>query len=197
MADRRYPIQDGPSVPWEFMAPHEAQARKNHGQTLEGLAERGGLGCAEAWVIIHGLKHMDILHEEHKRKWIELTERVNREWSTKQARAEVLSACIAQVGIAFESTLLHAQDKAFHQIIVNHLLASQPAASDLEEHDRQLQIETYNGARKLWEKDLEALLREERLKVVTRLRHVADGYEQGGHTHRARAFRAIADELIT
>ena len=88
MADRRYPIQDGPSVPWEFMAPHEAQARKNHGQTLEGLAERGGLGCAEAWVIIHGLKHMDILHEEHKRKWIELTERVNREWSIERLLAD-------------------------------------------------------------------------------------------------------------
>ena len=35
----------------------------------------------------------------------------------------------------------------------------------------------------------------EREKVATRLRHVADGYEEGGHTHRARAFRAIADEF--
>ncbi len=88
MSRERYPIQDGPSVPWEFMAPHEAQARKNHGQTLERLAERGGLGCAEAWVIVHGLKHMDILHEEHKRKWIELAERVNREWSIERLLAE-------------------------------------------------------------------------------------------------------------
>ena len=88
MANERFPIQDGPSVPWAFMAPHEAQARKNHGQTLEGLAKRGGLGCAEAWVIIHGLKHMDILHEEHKRKWIELTERVNREWSIEHLLAD-------------------------------------------------------------------------------------------------------------
>jgi hypothetical protein len=31
--------------------------------------------------------------------------------------------------------------------------------------------------------------------VAKRLRHIADGYEEGGHTHRARAFRAIADEL--
>ena len=69
------------------MAPHEAQARKNHGQTLEGLAERGGLGCDEAWVIVHGLS-WDALHaEEHKRKWIELAERVNREWSTERLLA--------------------------------------------------------------------------------------------------------------
>ena len=37
--------------------------------------------------------------------------------------------------------------------------------------------------------------RGERDRLITRLRHVANGYEQGGHTHRARAFRAIADEL--
>ena len=42
---------------------------------------------------------------------------------------------------------------------------------------------------------VEELLREERQKVATRLRHIADGYEAGGHTHRARAFRAIADEF--
>ena len=61
----------------------------------------------------------------------------------KRIRAEVLAACVARVGAAFESTLLHAQDKAFHQIIVDHLLASEPAASDLE-----------------------ALLREERIKEL-------------------------------
>ena len=101
MSRERFPIQDGPSVPWAFMAPHEAQARKNHGQTLEGLAERGGLGCAEAWVIVHGLKHMDILHEEHKDKWIELAERVNREWSIErllaQEREKYLEALCASV----------------------------------------------------------------------------------------------------
>jgi hypothetical protein len=88
-----FPIQDGPSVPWAYMAPHEAQARKNHGQTLEGLAKRGGLGCAEAWVIVHGLKHRDILREEHKNKWIELAERVNREWSIERLLADEREAC--------------------------------------------------------------------------------------------------------
>ena len=101
MNRERYPIQDGSSVPWEFMAPHEAQARKNHGQTLEGLASRGGLGCAEAWVIVHGLKHRDILHEKHKLKWIELAERVNREWSIERLlaaeRERVRERCAGEV----------------------------------------------------------------------------------------------------
>ena len=36
------------------MAPHESQARNNHGQTLERLAQRGGLSPCEAWCVING-----------------------------------------------------------------------------------------------------------------------------------------------
>lgn len=35
------------SVPWDIVEPHEEQAQKNHGQTLQRLAERGGLSPAE------------------------------------------------------------------------------------------------------------------------------------------------------
>lgn len=35
------------TVPWDMVAPHEAQALRNHGQTLERLAERGGLDWSE------------------------------------------------------------------------------------------------------------------------------------------------------
>jgi hypothetical protein len=45
---RMFPILDGPAIPWFLIAPYEAQAQRNHSQTLERLAERGGLGCAEA-----------------------------------------------------------------------------------------------------------------------------------------------------
>lgn len=41
------------SIPWDRIAPHEAQALKNHcGQSLEGLAERGGLGVDEAVAVM-------------------------------------------------------------------------------------------------------------------------------------------------
>ncbi len=41
-------------IPWEMIAPHERQARANHGQSLERLAERGGLAACEALDIIEG-----------------------------------------------------------------------------------------------------------------------------------------------
>ena len=41
------------SVPWELVAPHEAQAMRNHcGQTLKRLAERGGLGPCEMVAVL-------------------------------------------------------------------------------------------------------------------------------------------------
>jgi len=42
-------------VAWEFMRPHEEQARRNHGQqTLARLAERGGLSAGEALAAVLG-----------------------------------------------------------------------------------------------------------------------------------------------
>lgn len=40
------------NLPWEAILPHEAQAKKNHGQSLERLAERGGLSACEAIAIL-------------------------------------------------------------------------------------------------------------------------------------------------
>lgn len=52
--ERRFPIQGGPSIPWCVIALHENQAMKNHsGQSLERLAERGGLSPSEAVAVLH------------------------------------------------------------------------------------------------------------------------------------------------
>ena len=41
------------SVPWSLMAPHEAQAKRNHGgQSLARLAERQGLSAGEALAVV-------------------------------------------------------------------------------------------------------------------------------------------------
>lgn len=40
------------AVPMEMMAPHEAQAQRNHSQSLDRLAERGGLSACEAVAIL-------------------------------------------------------------------------------------------------------------------------------------------------
>ena len=40
------------NLPWAIIEPHRARAFKTHGQTLERLAERGGLSVCEALAII-------------------------------------------------------------------------------------------------------------------------------------------------
>lgn len=79
-----YPIQDGPSVPWDYMAPHEAIAKRNHsGQSLARLAERGGLGAAEAEAVVDGLSWSVVGRdpELYRQRWFARAERVNRDWS--------------------------------------------------------------------------------------------------------------------
>lgn len=39
-------------LPWAIIEPHQKQALRNHGQTLERLRERGGLSPCEAVAII-------------------------------------------------------------------------------------------------------------------------------------------------
>ena len=41
-------------VPFAMLVPHSDQAMSNHGQTLERLAQRGGLGASECIDIIEG-----------------------------------------------------------------------------------------------------------------------------------------------
>ncbi len=56
MKHRLYPVlESNPPeyIPYEILIPHEAQALKNHSnQTLERLAERGGLGWTEILAIL-------------------------------------------------------------------------------------------------------------------------------------------------
>lgn len=50
-----FPILNDPvirAIPWEAIHPHEAQAQKNHYQSLKRLAQRGGLSVVEATVVI-------------------------------------------------------------------------------------------------------------------------------------------------
>lgn len=50
-----FPILNDPiikAIPWAAILGHEAQAMKNHSQTLKGLASRGGLDVIEAYSII-------------------------------------------------------------------------------------------------------------------------------------------------
>lgn len=43
-------------VPMDMLAPFEAQAIRNHGQTLNRLAERGGMSSSEILAVLEGRK---------------------------------------------------------------------------------------------------------------------------------------------
>lgn len=48
------------TIPWIVIAPHEAQAIYNHGQTLERLNERGGLCWSEMLAVLEDRKYQKI-----------------------------------------------------------------------------------------------------------------------------------------
>lgn len=51
-------------LPWEFIAPHEQQAKENHGgQTLDTLNRRGGLDPSEAVAVV-GDRKWSHVHED-------------------------------------------------------------------------------------------------------------------------------------
>ena len=53
---KRFPIMNGPDIPWAIIAPHETQAHVNHSQDLNELASRGGLSACEAVAVIEDRK---------------------------------------------------------------------------------------------------------------------------------------------
>ena len=67
--EKRFPILgELDEIPWAAIAPHEVQAIKNHYQTLERLAERGGLAWSEALAVLEDRPYtkMDEKQAKHK-----------------------------------------------------------------------------------------------------------------------------------
>lgn len=48
------------SVPWDFIAPYEKRAKSNHSQSLERLAQRGGLGPMEMYAVLRDIPYHDV-----------------------------------------------------------------------------------------------------------------------------------------
>ena len=55
-------------LPWALIAPHEAQAQANHHQSLERLAQRGGLSFCEAAAIMENRRWSKIVWPEGREK---------------------------------------------------------------------------------------------------------------------------------
>lgn len=64
---KRFPIllqsndDHGPrSIPWRLIEPHREQVYKNHNQTLEELAQRGGLSWCELVAVLTDSRYDDL-----------------------------------------------------------------------------------------------------------------------------------------
>lgn len=106
MSERKmFPIMDGgPSVPWEVLVPYEKQALKNHSQTLERLAERGGLTPGEAWCVVSGLDPFRASQKEWEDwavEWRKFAERINLHFNELEAskkRETILKSVLEDLG---------------------------------------------------------------------------------------------------
>ncbi|WP_062390790.1 hypothetical protein [Pseudomonas abietaniphila] len=61
-------------VPMQLLRPYEEQALRNHSQSLQRLAERGGMNACEILGIIRGLRWSQLKHhpddEANLIKWV-------------------------------------------------------------------------------------------------------------------------------
>lgn len=107
---RMYPITEGPSVPWEVMAPHDGQAKTNHGgQSLERLAQRGGLHAGEAWCVVSGIGYRDMPRDKSGwgalcEKWREFADRINLHYDELTRLREALSDCLDAMAHTYDAT---------------------------------------------------------------------------------------------
>ncbi|KKL12344.1 hypothetical protein LCGC14_2536710 [marine sediment metagenome] len=68
-SERIFPVLGDPNVrgvPWRIVEPHRKQAMTNHDQTLERLAERGGLSLDELVAVISGEHWHDVIIRKPK-----------------------------------------------------------------------------------------------------------------------------------
>lgn len=71
-----------------MIAPHEEQARRNHDQSLQRLAERGGLTADEALAILEDRRHRDMPIVEANEAICRLIECWNRRAEHTPSRTE-------------------------------------------------------------------------------------------------------------
>lgn len=72
------------AIPWSIVEPHEVWALKNHGQSLQRLAERGGLAAGEIRCVV---EHRDLFSIKHGGEY----EQEHIEWLMKCLSENILS----------------------------------------------------------------------------------------------------------
>lgn len=75
---KKFPIMHGggvTSIPWDLIAPHETRAGLNHRQTLEHLANRGGLSPCEAVAVLEDRRWHKMDADAARARLLELAEK--------------------------------------------------------------------------------------------------------------------------
>lgn len=67
------------AIPWDVMAPHARQAWENHSQTLDRLAERGGLSLCEAVAVLENRRWCKMDQVDAERRLAEIIAALNKD----------------------------------------------------------------------------------------------------------------------
>ena len=62
------------TIQWDLLLPHEERARKNHSQSLDTLASRGGLGPYELLAVLTDKPYMSTAGLTYAQVWKRLKE---------------------------------------------------------------------------------------------------------------------------
>ena len=135
LEERRFPVLDaGFSVPWRLVAPFEAQAERNHNQTLQRLAERGGLDPVELWAVMHRMGWKDrskLPSQEAAKEWaLSLVSIEARAERLIRERDEAVAALRRLVGA---SAMLLGRFQRLHDSDVLREVNEQPTDDALEQ----------------------------------------------------------------
>jgi hypothetical protein len=122
---RKFPIMVGyegtkgpcPSwIPWEAIAPYEGHAQENHQQSLERLAERGGLSPVEAFFVMTGRRWQgERFTDALEREACAFLDKVVRDREEVQAENQKLRAALREAvdvveGHPFRSPFVAVED---------------------------------------------------------------------------------------
>lgn len=140
MSEKMFPIMDIQShsteyIPWFYLSGCAERALKNHGQSLETLAQRGGLSWCEALALMEDRPWCRMDNDEAKRKVHQIIARTckkchgklkwgdfayNQEicWDCFVKEVDIMSECIDQYPTWMRDKI------NLHKDILKHLLAT-------------------------------------------------------------------------
>lgn len=112
---RRFPIMGGPSVLWSFVEPHERTAQTNHRQSLQRLAERGGLDPSELWCLVHDAAWDARVDPTAARAWLAEVVRLETASAREEELRKLLNRALSRWGDAIRCIEIMSKELSEHE----------------------------------------------------------------------------------